>query len=179
MHRMRHICPSPALNERARPLARRCPVWHWQAPCRAALIVVSSAPVPRQATGARPLVINLVSAAAASDSIINHCFYQTKRIFARKWSAVVSGPQTSAKPCAARFSRSLSAIGKNLYARVRAYICACVCARVKAIFASISVFLLTIRKNHKKLFSSAWLDERKNADQRLTSADQQAGGGHV
>ncbi len=179
MRRNRHIYPFPARNENVRPLARLCPLRCYPAPCRALLIMVSSAPVPRQTTGARPLVKSLVSNAAALDFITTCCFSLTKHVFAQSWSVVVIGPLTSARPCVARVSRFLSANGKNLYARVRAYICACVCAREKAFFASIFVFLLTTLKNHKKSFSSMWLDGRKLADQTMTSADQKAVRCHV
>ena len=63
--------------------------------------------------------------------------------------------------------------------RACARIYARACVREKAFFASIFVFLLTTLKNHKKSFSSMWLDGRKLADQTMTSADQKAVRCHV
>lgn len=179
MRMMHHDCPSLARKWSGRPLARLCPLRRYPAPCCAFLFVFLSAPNPRQAIGPHPLGSSLVTETTASFSIVTRCFYLTKRMFAQVWSVVVSTPMTSAMPCVARLSRLLSAIGKNLYARVRAYICACACARENTIFASISVYSLTIQKALKKLFSFTWLCDGKHADHAMTIADQTAGGCHV
>ena len=171
------LLPCDAQNGSGRPLDRLCPLWHGTAPLlrvsECALYIPSSPPYLSRAP--RGLKSGLQNERASFQR--NHLYLPDKVCLYRNAVCIGLRSADQEKPRPVLFFLCRSANAVFLFARMRAYTCACVCAR-EELFSSFWSFLQTTIKNVKKLFSFSMLNAERKADHKQTDTDHKAGTCH-
>lgn len=171
------LLPCDAQNGSGRPLDRLCPLWHGMAP----LLRVSECALyvpyfpPYFSRAPRGLKNGLHNGRASFQC--NHLYLPDKACSCRNAVCIGLRSTDQEKLRPALFFLCWSADAVFLFARMRMYTCACVCAR-EELFSSFWSFLQTTIKNVKKLCSFSMLNAQRKADHEQTDTDRKAGGRH-